>query len=168
MDPFTIAAAISAAGALFKGVTGFLGGNAEDQAEKQAAQQHLNEAGVNADEALMQGDQAAARAATQVAANGGGFGGSSLGVINQLSSDAMFNARAQAYRGRTQAQSDLYAGSVAKTQGVDSLISGVVGAGSSIAGGFMRQAQFGAQMNALGRLRGYGADSPYDYMPTQF
>ena len=164
MDPFTIAAGIGALGSLFHGVTGFFGAGAQAKSEQLAATQHLQEGGVAGDEALRQGDQVAARAATQAAANGGGLVGSSLGVISQLSNQAMFNARAQGYRARTEARNDLYQSSVARTQGLDALAGGAIGAGSSLAGGFMRSSIFARQMQSLGTLRGYGADTPYDYM----
>ncbi len=87
----------------------------------------------------------AAKAATQAAANGGGFTGSSLGVIQNLSQRAMFNARAQVYRGQSEAQAHLYAGKVAKTQGFMDLAGGVLGAASSVASG-------GSDASSLGAL----------------
>jgi hypothetical protein len=158
-----MSAGSSALGSLFKGITGLFSANAENTLDKQNAQQHLKEAGVNAQEGLLQGDQVAAHGAVAAAANGGGLTGSALSVISNLSSQAMFNARAAAYRGRTQANADIYAGRVAKVQGLDNMISSVVGAGSSIAGGFMQSAQYNSMQSSLGKLRGLGADSAYDY-----
>lgn len=168
MDPFTIAAGISALGSLFKGASGVFGGLNEQKAEQNAATQHEEEAGVNASNALQEGDEATARAATQVAANGGGFVGSSVGVLNGMASKAMFNARTQVYRGQTQAQADLYSGQVAKAQGIDEGISGAIDAGSSLAGGFMRSAQFSQYRQLLGQAKGLGADSPYDYASVPY
>lgn len=163
MDPFTIAAGIGAVGSLFQGITGYFAAKSEKKVDQQNAQQHLQEAGVNADEALLQGNQAAARGATVAAASGGGLTGSAIDTINQLSQNAMFNARAQVYRGRTQANADIYQANVASKQMTNSLISGFTGAGSSILGGFMQSAQLGQQTKLLGTLKGLGADSPYDY-----
>lgn len=163
MDPFTIAAGIQAVGSLFKGVTGLIAGNHQAQALEYAAQQAEMEGGVNAGIALQQGDQVAAHAAAQAAANGGGLTGSAIGVIEQLSGQAMFNARAAAYRARTEAQADVYKAGVAKAQGRQALIGGVVDAGSSLVGGFMRSAAVGRQTRALATLRNAGGDiGPYD------
>lgn len=142
MDPFTIAAGISAIGGLFKGLTSLFSGEAQKKAADNAATQHLQEAGVGVQESLQEGDQVAARGATQAAANGGGIVGSSLGVISQISQAAMFNARAQAYRGRTQAQADVYQGKVAMAQGIQGLVGGVVSSASSLVGGFQQDALF--------------------------
>lgn len=150
MDPLTIVAAgISAIGSLFKGITSLFGGNNEEKAAEYAAQQHQDEAGVSAQEALDEGARAAAHAAVQGAANGGGFVGSTLGVIQDLSNRAMFNARAALYRGKAQAQSDIYQGKVAQAQGQQALIGGVLGAGSSLIGGFAKSASDSAQLKAF-------------------
>jgi hypothetical protein len=135
MDPITIAAGIAAVGSLFKGITGLFGGNAKAKAEKAAAAQAGQEAGVNAQAALAEGDAAAAQGAVQAAANGGGFVGSSIAAIQNLSNIAMFKARAAAYRGQTEIQNHLYGARVAKAQGVNSLIGGVIGAAGALAGG---------------------------------
>jgi hypothetical protein len=154
MDPFTIMAGIGAVGSLFKGLTGFFGGNAQAQEERNAAEEADRQAGVNAQIALQQGDEAAAHGAVAAAANGGGFVGSAIGVIGNLSNQAMYNARQQVYRGQTEAQNDLYGAAVAKTQAWDSLISGGVGAASSIVGGFAQASLAAQQKAALSALKG--------------
>lgn len=138
MDPFLISAGIQAASGLFKGIGGFFGGNAQAKAAKAAARQAGLEGGIAASQQLQQGDAAAAEGAVQAAANGGGFTGSSLGVIQMLSERAMFNARAAAYRGATEVQSHLYDARVAKQQGLQGLIGGFSGAAGDIFGGMAK------------------------------
>lgn len=149
MDPFTIAAGISAVGSLFKGLTSFFGANNQAKAEKNAARQAQAEAGVNSSIALEQGDQVAAQGAVQAAANGGGFVGSALSEIQNLTNQAMFKARSVVYRGATEAQGHLYQAKVLKAQGTNELIGGVLGAAGSAAGGF---AQAGANARLLKAL----------------
>lgn len=150
MDPITIAAGISALGSLFSGVTGFLGGNAKADALKKQAAQHRAEAGVNAQAELEQGNATVAHAAVQAAANGGGFVGSTMGVLQDLSRKAMFNARSAAYRGATQSQADEYAADQAGSEALQSLVSGGLGAGASMFSGMGKSA-------ALSRMAGAGA-----------
>ena len=154
MDPFTIAAGISAAGKLFSGLSGLFGGNSKAKQEEYAAQQARDEAGVAPSQALAQGDAVASRAATQAAANGGGLVGSSIGVIQDLSQKAMFNARSAVYRGETEARAHLYQAKVAKAEGLQSLIGGVLGAAASVAGGVGQAQQAGAQLGDMKSLAG--------------
>ena len=161
MDPFTIAAGIGAFGSIFKGLSGLFGGNAEAKVHENNAITDLRQAGVNSDIALTQGNTVAAHGAVAAAANGGGLVGSSMGVIQNISQMAMFNARQQIYRGQTAAQAERYAGAVAQAQGVQQLIGGIVGAGSSLAGGFMQSALFKQQNQAIAAIRGAGG-GPYD------
>lgn len=156
MDPFTIAAGISGIGSLFKGITSLIAGNRQRDADNAAAAQALGEAGVNAQTALQEGDAAAAHGAAVAAANGGGFVGSSIGVIQNLSNQAMFNARAQVYRGQTIAQRDKYEGGVAHAQGVQGFVGSMIDAGTSLVGGMARSAQSAAYIKALGTVRGVG------------
>lgn len=145
MDPLTISAGISAVSSLFKGISGFFGGNSQAKADKEAARQAGQESGVAAQDALAQGDQIAAQGAVQAAANGGGFVGSSIAAISNLSRAAMFNARAAAYRGQTEIQSHLYDAKVAKAAGLNDLIGGTLGAAGSLYKG-------GAQVQANARM----------------
>jgi len=96
-------------------------------------------AGVNAQEAITQGREATAMAAVKGAANGGGFTGSTTGLLQSMGDKAMFNARANIFTGRTEAQNDLYQAAVASDNAKLALIGGAVGAGGSLAGGFMQQ-----------------------------
>lgn len=164
MDPFTIAAGIGSVGSLFQGITGLFSGWAANHEAKLQADQDRAEAGLAAGQQLQQGDQVAARAATQAAANGGGFVGSSLGVISSLASQAMFNARAKVYQGLTQARSDLYQGKVAAQNGRNQFIGSAVQAGSTLLSGFAQSASQAKMMQALqnggaGGFDGGGADA---------
>ena len=160
MDPTSlVAAGIHTVGALFKGISSLFGGIHANQAEKMNALQAREEAGVAAQQSVQQGEAAAARGATQAAANGGGFGGSTLGVLSWLSQQSMFNARAQVYRGEAAARADLYSGKQALAQGIQGGISGGVDAASSLVGGFMSSAANARQMRAN---QSYGGDDGAD------
>lgn len=164
MDPFTLATAgLSAISSLFSGIMGSNAANAQKQALQNAALQAGEEAGVEAGQKLQQGAQAQAHAAVQGAANGGGFVGSTLGVIGQLGRDAMANARTAAYRGATQIQNDIYQSKVAGDNATNSMISGVVGAGSSLLGGWATSAYRASSLKALGSLKG---EPDYGYMSS--
>ena len=154
MDPFTIAAGIGAIGSLFKGVTSLFSGNSQQAAAEAAAKQARQEGGVAAQEALQQGDQTAAVAATRAAAGGGGFSGSAMGVIQMLQQQAMSNARTAAYKSINQSRADIYQGDIAKAQGMQGLVSGVVGAASTLAGGMAQGASTARSLKALQSLGG--------------
>jgi hypothetical protein len=155
MDPFTIAA--ESASKILGGITGFIASNKKAQALRNAATQANAEAGVSAQQALEQGDEVTARAATQVAANGGGFVGSAMGELAQLAQRAMFNARAAVYRGATEAQADLYNAKVAKANGLLGLVGSVGGEMFSGAAKAGQGAEMDKQMNLLSTLyRGGG------------
>jgi hypothetical protein len=163
MDPFLISAGISSAGGLFKGITSYFSSMSEAAVDSNNAEQADREAGVNAQNALQSGNAAAAHGAVAAAANGGGFVGSSTGVIQNLSNQAMYNARQQIYRGQTVAQADNYAAKVAKFNAWAGLIGGGISAGSSLAGGFAQSALYTQQQQSIRTLKGLGADTPYDY-----
>lgn len=166
MDPLSIASAgLQAGGSLLGGLFGLFSGNAQAKEYKAEARQAEQVGGVNAEIALQQGNETAARAATQAAANGGGLGGSAIGVVQQASNMAMFNARDQVYRGATQAQADLYDAKLAEDNGINSLIGGVVGAGGAgVTQGL--DAQYRTQMlNAFSASHGEGVDPLYGLGP---
>ena len=134
MDPMSLAMmGANAFSSLFQGIMGQNQANTQNKIFQDRARQANAEAGISAQEALQQGDQAAAHGAAVAAANGGGFVGSSIGAIQNLSNNAMFNARAQTYRGLTQSQSDLYQAAVARANGQNAMISGIVGAVGGVA-----------------------------------
>ncbi len=153
MDPMTMASAgMGAIGALFKGVTSLFGGNAEAKAAEAQADQARREAGVRINEGLQQGDQAVARAAITSAAGGGGFVGSSLGVLRMLGQQSYANARTEAYKGMTEAQAADYRAAQARSAGLQGLVGGLVGAGGSIAGGLTQNALQGQQAKLYGQI----------------
>jgi hypothetical protein len=158
-----LSAGLEAAGSLFKGITGFFAGQSEARQEKLAAHMASQQGGVNADIALRQGQATAEQGAAQAAANGGGFVGSSLSQIQNLSSQAMYNARATAYRARTQEEADFEQASIDKAQGWQSLIGGAFGAAGSVVGN-AATSQFRQQMlSSRSQLLGMGEPlSPYD------
>lgn len=155
MDPITLAQGIAdSVGGLFKGIMGFNAGNTQAKALRFAAQQAEAEGGVAASQQVEQGDALAASGAVAAAANGGGLTGSSLGVIQSIANRSMFNARAAAYRGRTQAQADLYKAQVVKADAMNQLIGGVVGSVSMLGGAITKSNAAGQQLALMKQLRG--------------
>ena len=155
-----LSAGIGAVGSLFKGITGLIAGNRQEDAFRKQGEEAEMQAGVNSEVALQQGNAAAGEAAARTAANGGGFVGSSMGVIQDLSNQAMFNARSKIYQGNAENQRDIYQGQVARAQGMSDMVGGVIGAAGSLAGGFMRASLFTQQKSYFGALRG----DPYALM----
>ncbi len=154
MDPFTIAAGVGALGSLFKGILGFGASNAQAQAERNAAQQAEQQGGAAASEQVEEGNAQAATGAVTAAANGGGFVGSSLGVIQNIANKAMFNARTAAQRGRQSAVNAMYDASVSQANGANALIGGALDAGSSLLGGFAKSSAVAQQLAAIKQNRG--------------
>jgi hypothetical protein len=146
---FSFAGGLGAVGGLLKGIGDSIAAGRKATALDHAALQSSEEAGVNAQTALMQGDATAATGAVRAAANGGGLVGSSMGVIANLSDQAMFNARAQIYRGNVERQNDLYEAAVTRAQGWSSLVGDTVGGVTSMLGGFANAAQ-ASQLAAAG------------------
>jgi hypothetical protein len=156
-----ISAGLEAVGGLFKGITGFFSSEAQARQEKLAAHMAAQQGGVNSDIALRQGDAVAEQGAANAAANGGGFVGSSLSVIQNLSDQAMYNARATAYRSRTVEEAHLEQASIDKSQAWSSLIGGATGAVGSVIGN-AATSQFRSQMLASrAALTGMGQDPGY-------
>lgn len=154
-----VSSGIGALGSLFSGVTNYFGQMAEAQEDENNAITALRQAGVNSQVALQEGNATAAEGAVRAAANGGGLVGSALGVISNLSNQAMYNARQQVYRGQTQAQNYTYAASVAKFNAIAGAIGGGIKAGTSLAGGYMEDALLKQQNIALQALRGSAGGS---------
>lgn len=156
MDPdlFLVSGGLSAGAGLLGGLTGFFAANAKAHALDNAAVTAGRQGGVNAQEALQQGDAVAATAATRAAANGGGLTGSAMGVISNLSNQAMFNARTQVYRAQTEQQNDIYEAKVSRAQGISGLVGSLFGAAGSMVGGWAQDAQLKKQNDLLNTLRG--------------
>ncbi len=121
----------SALGNLFGGLSASNADKEKAQVDENNAIQARQVAGINAQLALERGDQVAAHGAVQAAANGGGLVGSSMGVIQQASNMAMYNARAASYRGISEGQADEYAAKVEKANATNALIGGFLGAAGS-------------------------------------
>ena len=159
LAPLSIGSTIASAGAsALQGVMGFIGGQRQAKAAQQAAVQASEQGGIAADERLLQGDATLGRAATLAAASGGGMGGSTTGILNQIAERSMFNARGAAYRGATEALNDRYMASIDKDNAINSLISGFTGAaGQGIAGGLkesFRQSLLTSQGQKTGEVPG--------------
>jgi hypothetical protein len=146
---FQAAGGLGALGGLMQGISASIADGRKATALDRAALQSSEEAGVNAGLQLQRGDATAAQGAVRAAANGGGLTGSSMGVIANLSNQAMFNARAQIYRGNVERQNDLFEAATERAQGLSSLVGGVVSGATSLLGGFAQAAGAGAQAAAL-------------------
>jgi hypothetical protein len=129
---------LGVAGSLIGGLTGFASSMQQARQAQAAAKQARQVSGVNTQEALLQGGQTLGRAATLAASSGGGLGGTTTGVLNQIAGRTYFNARMAAYRGITQSESDEYMAKVDKNNAINNLIGGFVGAGGIGAGGALR------------------------------
>lgn len=149
---------IQAVGNIIAGFGAFQASRAKAAALREAARQSRREGSMQAQMATDEGERAAARAAVVGAATGGGFEGSFAGVLEDLERTAVFNARSAIYAGNVEAANREYEAKVAKAEGTNALIASVFQAGSSIAGGFMQQAEQRKQQAAKRRLyvAGYG------------
>ncbi len=172
MDPLEVAnfaqGGLQSIGNLFSSIIGSNAEKAHAQALRYAAQQANSEAGVNAQEQLQEGDAVAAHAAVQGAANGGGFTGSTLGIISSLGAQAMFNARNAVYRGQTVAQNDLYEARVASANANNQLIGGVIGAVSPVVGSWAKSAYQSQIASSLSQRLGDGGGGYDGQMADQY
>jgi hypothetical protein len=162
LGPLSIAGPIvSAASSAIQGITGFISGQQQAKAAEAKATQDAQQAGVNTQERLLQGGATLGRAATLAAASGGGLGGSTAGVLNQIAERGMFNARAAAYKGITDVDADRYMASVDKDNAVNSLIGGFTGAvGQGVAGALkssFRQSILSSKAYQSGDIDSYSA-----------
>lgn len=165
MSPLSIAQiGAQSLGNMFSGLFAGQAANARAKAYEEAARQAEQEGGVAAQNAVQRGDAVAARAAVQAAVNGGGFTGSSLGIISNLSSQAMYGARLATYRAQTEARNDLYNAKVQKQDATNDFIGAAVSTISPMVGGTLENSARESQLQSLATLRGLGQMSPYDYM----
>jgi hypothetical protein len=140
LGPLSMAStAMGAIGPMIQGIMGFVGGQQQAKQAKAAAAQASLQAGSNVQEGLIRSASTVGRAATLAAASGGGLGGSTTGVINQLAERGMFNARVAAYKGATQADADLYMAKVDKDNATNSLIQGFGGSATAAVAGGLKQ-----------------------------
>lgn len=147
---------LGAIGSLLGGIGALTAGTAQQKAYNAAARQARQEAGVNSSIALDQGTRAAARGAVAAAANGGGFEGSAISVLSDLSMQSMQGARAAVYRGETEARRDEYMGKVARAQGNLGLVKGLLGMGGSLLSGAQSSAYERSANLSRMELSGYG------------
>lgn len=135
--PVGIAAAgLSAVGSLFEGITANSAAKARARQLEMQAQQARQEGGVAAQMGIADDQRMQAHAATLAAANGGGFEGSAMNVLNDLQQQSLFKAKSTVYRAQSQANNADYEASVARQEGKNALISGAIKAGSSLLSGF--------------------------------
>jgi hypothetical protein len=156
MDPVTIAMALMAFGKAFKGITAFLGGKSEQKAAQAAALQAKQEAAVDANIKLDEGERISASAAV-AAASGGGGTGSALNILEDLGRQASHNARTAIYRGATEASRYEFQGRKARAEGWRTLISETVDAASSFLGSSGQQGQMARAGGASEASRGMQA-----------
>lgn len=156
--PVAVAAALKAVGQFASGVSSWQASRARAAALKGAAKQARVEGSQAAQSATDEAERTAAAATVIGAASGGGTGGSFAGMLEQLERTGMFNARSAIYAGRVEANNRLYEAKVAKAEGNMELFSAVLGAGSTLAGDYMGQAERRKQEGGRRKLyaMGYG------------
>lgn len=156
LGPVGLAIGIASLGAKVLG--GIFGANSAKRAAKQRAQlleegarQDLAESGIAAQVALDQGARLQGQAATLMASSGAGAtldgGGSALNVLDDLSRQSTYNARAAIYQGQTAARAKRLEAKATIKAGAQAQLSGLIGAGSSLIGGFGSLYEQGQQMS---------------------
>lgn len=132
---------LAAAG--FSALSKITGGvNARDAAKarasrlEQGSRQALQEGGVAAQMGLAQDERAIAHAVTQAAAGGGGFGGSTLNVLDDLARQQTFRARSTIYGAGKESYNLLSDAQASRKEGKNAMIEGLLGAGGSLLAGF--------------------------------
>jgi hypothetical protein len=133
-----IGTAVQAVTGAVQGISQFASGMAQARQAKAAATQAEIMGGLAADRANLQGGAVAARAATLAAAQGGGLGGTTAGVLGQVAQRGYYAARMAAYRGVSQADADLYMSKIDKDNAINSLIGGFTGAGGQLVAGTLK------------------------------
>lgn len=136
-----IAEAIQAAGSIVQGFGAWQQSRARANALQAQARQVRGEASLDAQMRAEDAERAGARAAVLGAASGGGFDGSFAGALEEIERVGRFNVRSAIFAGESEAKNLQYEGKVAKAEGNLALVSSLFSAGSSIGGGFMRQAE---------------------------
>lgn len=153
-----VAMAAQAAGKLIEGFGTWQQSRARAKALRAQARAARGEASLDAQMRAEEAERTGARAAVIGAATGGGFDGSFGAGLEQIERAGRFNVRSAIYAGETEAQNLQYEARVAKAEGNLALASAGVSAFSSIAGGYMRQAEQKQQAASRKDLyrRGYG------------
>lgn len=148
-----IAAGLSAMGSLLGGTSAFSGGRARNRAMKAAARQTRQEAAVDAAIINDGVERAAGAAAVAGASAGGGWQGSAVDVLTDLEQRGRFNVRSAIWSGNSRAAAQEHEGAMAEHDGKMALITSVIEAGSSLAGGFARNAEAGKQRSYRSAIR---------------
>lgn len=135
--PLLLAAAgLSAVSKIVGGVNARNAAKARASRLEAGSRQALQEGGVAAQMGLAEDERAIAHATTQAAAGGGGFGGSTLNVLDDLARQQTFRARSTIYGARKESYNLLSDAQAARTEGRNSMIEGILGAGGSLLSGF--------------------------------
>ena len=163
MDPFLVAGGLSSMGNLLGGVTNYFSEMAQAKQDENNGLVTSENAGINSSIQLQQGNAVAAEAATRAAANGGGLVGSSMGIITNLATQAMYNARQTIYRGAVTNQQALYEAKVARANAILGLVGGGIKAATSMVGGWANQQLESKQMGIALADRGLGSTSAAGY-----
>lgn len=158
MTPQMFAAAAEKVTKVVEGFGTWQMSRAKASALRAQARATRGEASMDAQLRADEGERAAATAAVMGAASGGGFDGSFGASLEQLERNARFNVRSAIWAGETEARNLEYEAKLAKWQGNMALFTSIIGAGGSLAGDMMGQAERRKQEAAKANLyrRGYG------------
>lgn len=153
-----IGAIAAGAGEIIQGFGAWQGQRARAKALRAQARAVRGEASLDAQMRAEEAERTGARAAVIGAATGGGFDGSFGAGLEQIERAGRFNVRSAIYAGETEGRNLEYEAKVAKAEGNLALASAGVAAFSSIAGGFIRQAEQKKQAASRKGLyrKGYG------------
>lgn len=157
MNPNMAAAAAESVGKIVQGFGTWQMKRAQAAQLKASAKTARVEASQDAQLRADEAERTAARAAVIGAATGGGFGGSFAGSFEQLERAGRFNVRSAIWAGESQAKALEYEAKVAKREGAMALFSAYIGAGGSLAGERMREAENRKQQAARVDLYRKGA-----------
>ncbi|HET6972067.1 MAG TPA: hypothetical protein VFH92_13140 [Phenylobacterium sp.] len=139
MIPMAIAAAgagVSAIGKVMAGNSAASADKARAQALETNAQMDLTEAGLKAQQGLVEDERVAARLATEAGAgSGGGLRGNATAILNDLGNQSLMKARNTVYGGETQAWAARNDAAVARAQAKSDKTQGLLGAAGSLLGG---------------------------------
>jgi hypothetical protein len=155
VDP---SAVVSAVGNIVAGFGAFQESRAKAAQLRAAAKQARGDASIQAGQFADEAERAAATAAVQGAASGGGTDGSFGAVLEDLQRTGQFNVRSAIYAGEAEARNRLYEAKVAKQEGNFAFLSSALQATSSIGGSYMQRAEQRKQADyrKLAYTKGYG------------
>lgn len=134
------AAGLGAVGKLVGGASARDAAKARASALEAASRQALQEGGVAAQMGLTEDERTIAHATTQAAKGGGGFGGSTLNVLDDLARQQTFRARSTIYGARKESYGLLTDARASRVEGSNAMLEGIIGAGGSLLSGFANAA----------------------------